>query len=659
MSTKAKLNKLLKTKEDIKKAIQNKGGNVGDVFDEYPAAIKGLESGNINVADNKIKFAYSTFTEIPKKFDFSTVEDASYMFYSGDLKGSVKIDFAPNNLLQAFYNCKKLTDVDFDWTNVDNFSYAFANTAISDLKIGKCQPTNISYMLYDTCVPEVDLTNMDLSKMTGSNYVSSLGNAFTLKSDLYVNKYGIGYTPLNRAYCLRNLDGNITCEGWLTSTIDFYDNYLLSDESVQKLFNVFPEITTNRTVRFNQHTINNLSDETIEIAINKGYTVTPAKTITEPIIVTATTSFPSDLHLITPKTYDFSQYTGSFDDISSLDKYNLHCKYVECEISSPDASHLFETNIRARNSPQWYKIKINSTVNNLEFAFYNANNTIKHPVFVTFTEDSDFSNVTNFNQMFGGGLLSYGQKPIIDVSNWNVSNAENLFGFNLGGGWNTIGVEKWNITNKCKLLPTLHSDLENIDLNHWDVSSATSADYLFEGCKNLKSFNIDQWDISNIRTFDHLFYNCTSLEEVDLSDREFKLNGYRTSDSSGVSYDGGWFEGCTNLKKIKLPKVEAAPWGNGKGNFTLYYLFANCSSLESVDLSPINFDKFTDLGYMFSGCTSLKEVKITSKLANNATVINMFKDVTTDGTLYYNPEYDYSKIIAVLPPTWKAVPITE
>jgi hypothetical protein len=59
MSTKAKLNKLLKTKEDIKKAIQNKGGNVGDVFDEYPAAISNLDAGKISIKETGIKFGKS------------------------------------------------------------------------------------------------------------------------------------------------------------------------------------------------------------------------------------------------------------------------------------------------------------------------------------------------------------------------------------------------------------------------------------------------------------------------------------------------------------------------------------------------------------------------------------------------------------------------
>lgn len=37
--------------------------------------------------------------------------------------------------------------------------------------------------------------------------------------------------------------------------------------------------------------------------------------------------------------------------------------------------------------------------------------------------------------------------------------------------------------------------------------------------------------------------------------------------------------------------------------------------------------------------------------------VSMFKDITTTGTFEYNPAYNYSKIINLLPSTWTAVAI--
>ena len=55
--------------------------------------------------------------------------------------------------------------------------------------------------------------------------------------------------------------------------------------------------------------------------------------------------------------------------------------------------------------------------------------------------------------------------------------------------------------------------------------------------------------------------------------------------------------------------------------------------------------------HMFSGCYNLQTVMMDSELNPNLRVSSMFAAVTTNGTFYYNPAYDYSKIIAALPET--------
>ena len=54
---------------------------------------------------------------------------------------------------------------------------------------------------------------------------------------------------------------------------------------------------------------------------------------------------------------------------------------------------------------------------------------------------------------------------------------------------------------------------------------------------------------------------------------------------------------------------------------------------------------------MFSGCNSLKSVTMLGPINPNVIVDNMFVSVPANGTFYYNPEYDYSAIIAKLPST--------
>jgi hypothetical protein len=63
------------------------------------------------------------------------------------------------------------------------------------------------------------------------------------------------------------------------------------------------------------------------------------------------------------------------------------------------------------------------------------------------------------------------------------------------------------------------------------------------------------------------------------------------------------------------------------------------------------------MSYMFSNCKALTSTRMVSDVSNVSNVTNMFAYITTTGTFYYNGDYDYSKIIAVIPSTWTAVDI--
>jgi hypothetical protein len=65
----------------------------------------------------------------------------------------------------------------------------------------------------------------------------------------------------------------------------------------------------------------------------------------------------------------------------------------------------------------------------------------------------------------------------------------------------------------------------------------------------------------------------------------------------------------------------------------------------------------TNMSRMFQKCSNLTEVKMSGDVSKVSTPYDMFDNVKSGGTFYYNPQYDYSKIIAVLPSTWTAVPM--
>ena len=46
------------------------------------------------------------------------------------------------------------------------------------------------------------------------------------------------------------------------------------------------------------------------------------------------------------------------------------------------------------------------------------------------------------------------------------------------------------------------------------------------------------------------------------------------------------------------------------------YMFYNCSSLTSIDLSRLDNSNVDKVGYLFNGCTSLKSIDISNFIIN-------------------------------------------
>ena len=85
-------------------------------------------------------------------------------------------------------------------------------------------------------------------------------------------------------------------------------------------------------------------------------------------------------------------------------------------------------------------------------------------------------------------------------------------------------------------------------------------------------------------------------------------------DTSELTNMKGLFSGCTNLKSIT--------WGP---NFStskvtdMEKLFVDCEKIESIDLSKFNTAKVTNFDFAFNGCESLKELDVSSFDVSSAT----------------------------------------
>ena len=119
---------------------------------------------------------------------------------------------------------------------------------------------------------------------------------------------------------------------------------------------------------------------------------------------------------------------------------------------------------------------------------------------------------------------------------------------------------------------------------------------LFSQNTHLISVSFTDFDeyIPNV-SFEFIFNGCKNLTSVDLSKIKIKSNKMSCM-----------FNGCEKLKYVNLnfksPITAETP--------NIQYMFKNCKSLTSVDLSKVNVSQIIYFEEMFYGCTSLEEINL-------------------------------------------------
>ena len=201
-----KLNKLKTTKDEIREAINNKGGILteSNAFSEYATAIDNIQTGGgvkdlltIINGQNLFKGCRITDSQLEQILSYDTtsnVTNMNSMFYQcGNLTTIPQLDTSKvTNMNSMFYQCGNLTTIpQLNTSNVtgmnDMFYYCSNLTTIPQLNTSKV--TSMAYTFYScsnlTTIPQLDtskVTNMecmigyctklekiDLTKMSDSN----------------------------------------------------------------------------------------------------------------------------------------------------------------------------------------------------------------------------------------------------------------------------------------------------------------------------------------------------------------------------------------------------------------------------------------------------------------------------------------------------------
>ena len=277
-------------------------------------------------------------------------------------------------------------------------------------------------------------------------------------------------------------------------------------------------------------------------------------------------------------------------------------------------------------------------------------------------------NVTNMRYMFDGcwSLKS------LDLTNFNTENVTDMY----------------SMFAYCK-------SLESLDLTNFNTAKVTDMALMFASCYALKTiYASDKFvtdlvtkstcmftDCLNLKDYtsskeDHTYANCgptgyftygrgyamfdNATETLTFSYKGFKPEGAYELNEGGnnpewisknsyvkkVVFDASfanarptscneWFFSCSNLTTI-----EGIEYLNTAKVTNMNYMFDNCESLKSLDLTKFNTENVTSMKFMFEACTTLTSLDVSNFNTAKVTDINyMFSNCSALTTIYASDNF--------------------
>lgn len=194
---------------------------------------------------------------------------------------------------------------------------------------------------------------------------------------------------------------------------------------------------------------------------------------------------------------------------------------------------------------------------------------------------AEFTNLKTVN--FGTAFHVEGIKHVGNFGWYDIEEAD-MTHFNLSSATNLSG------------LFSGRADITKLDLSGWDVSNVTDMSAMFSGCQNLTELNLSGWDVSNVTYMNSMFSNCRELNALDIS-------GW---DTSNVTDMVSMFYHCDSLTEMDLSGWDVS-------NVTdMASMFRFCDSLTEMDLSAWDVSNVTNMRAMFQYCNSLTSLDLSA-----------------------------------------------
>lgn len=663
MSVAGKLNTINNIKQDIKTALEYKGLTVTDQFDTYAEQIRSL--GNADGSEDPFaSIGYYKFEQMPWlsiQIDAAKAVIDSWNPESTTLKGS-NIYFYPlidtsnvTSMADAFKSCTQLRSIaTLDTSRVNDMSNMFneCSKLITIPELNTINVSNMKNMFYGCTLLKYipTLNTHNLTNTSGMFYnctsltefplfvdtskITDMSSMFYNCSNLeyaYVHSYDTGsVTKMDQMFMKCSKLKEISFIGCDLRKVTNWTNVIYQCSNLSKC-----DLTNTKVgdgFKFSIFT-NPIYDNVDTSAMTKTNYLFSTYAYNDNVDVSNMNfSNVTDMGRMFQSCVSNSITIGNIDTSKVTDMIYMFdgCKYItDLDLSGIDVSkvttmaYMFNncSNLQSINFTGWNT----DSLTNMQYMFQNCQvlDTLDLSMF-------DTSKVTNMTNLFYNCKIN---SLILD--GWDFSSLSS------NTNWITSQSSK-NVSLKnvkAKGAFTCPYASESIDLSGIDTTACTS--FVLGSC-DAPVINLSSVNTSNFTTMSSMFYGCFNITSLDISHFDY----------SKVTSMGSMFYGCSKLESITM--------GGNNVTTSMNDMFYGCSNITHIDLTHLQLDNVTNMDNMFYNCTKLVELKMggnPAKITSPSYVENMFYQVKTNGVFRYNIDYDYSKIIAKLPSTWKAEPL--
>ena len=224
--------------------------------------------------------------------------------------------------------------------------------------------------------------------------------------------------------------------------------------------------------------------------------------------------------------------------------------------------------------------------------------------FIDFGKNFSTSNVTNMRGMFQG----CSKLTNLDLSSFNTSNVTDMRGMFQGcsnlTNLDLSSINTSNVNNMAAMFKWC-SGLTSLDVSSFNTSNVTDMHELFRGCSKLTSLNVSSFNTSNVQRMDAMFYGCSGLTSLDVSNFNTTNVVLMTRTVDTVL---NYYTGYSGGQEVQIAE---------NNELFRFGMFAQCSSLTSLDLSSFNTSKVTDMRGLFDGCKNLTSLNVSSLNTSN------------------------------------------